>query len=89
MIKAISVSVPKHGFVALTFSDGTTGVYDMTLILARSGAMIDPLKDTDFFTRVFLELGAPTWPNGFDLAPWDIHKKLSESGGLRQVTSAA
>ena len=29
--------------------------------------MIAPLRDEAYFARVFLELGAPTWPNGFDV----------------------
>ena len=28
-----------------------------------------PLKEPTFFARVFVELGALTWPNGFDLDP--------------------
>ena len=31
--------------------------------------MVQPLKDPAYFARVFLDLGAPTWPNGFDMAP--------------------
>lgn len=89
MIKAVSVSVPRFGVLALAFSDGTSGTYDMRSLLDREGAMIAPLKDSDYFARVFLEHGAPTWPNGFDLAPWDLHKLLSERGDLQAATSAA
>jgi len=28
--------------------------------------MVEPLKAPDYFTRAFVEMGVPTWPNGFD-----------------------
>jgi hypothetical protein len=45
--------------------------------------MVQPLKDPKYFARVFVEMGAPTWPNGFDLAPWAIQKELADAGRLR------
>jgi hypothetical protein len=51
------------------FSDRTVGVHDFSTTVARTGEMVQPLKDQAFFARVFIELGALTWPNGFDLDP--------------------
>jgi hypothetical protein len=31
--------------------------------------MVEPLRDPAYFARVFLEDGAPTWPNGLTLHP--------------------
>ena len=74
---------PLEGFrIELTFSDGTSGIVDLAGLVAREGTMVRPLADPDYFERVFLEAGAPTWPNGFDLAPWALHDELSRAGAL-------
>ena len=41
-----------------------------------------PLKDATFFARVFVELGALTWPNGFDLDPIALHDRMAAAGEL-------
>lgn len=64
----------------LTFSDGSTGVADLTEIATMDAPMTRPLRDPDYFARVFLDFGAPTWPNGFDLAPWALHDDLTRFG---------
>ena len=45
--------------------------------------MVQPLKDEAYFAGVFLEMGATTWPNGFDLAPWSMQNELDEAGLLK------
>ena len=68
----------------LEFSDGTHGTYDCASFIATgTGPMIMPLKDEAYFARVFLEMGAPTWPNGFDLAPWALQNELEEAERLK------
>jgi len=51
------------------FSDGGAGVGDFAAMVNEPGPMLDPLRDPTFFERVFLEFGALTWPNGFDIDP--------------------
>lgn len=29
--------------------------------------MLEPLRSVDYFKKVFLEMGVPTWPNGYDV----------------------
>jgi Protein of unknown function (DUF2442) len=71
---------PLDGFkLKLEFSDGMVGTYDLSGHVAKTGPMVQPLKDPEFFARVFLEDGAPTWPNGYDLAPWALHKELEDA----------
>jgi hypothetical protein len=48
------------------------------------GPMLEPLRDADFFDRVFLDFGAPTWPNGFDIAPEWLHREMADAGELRR-----
>lgn len=82
---------PLDGFrLQLTFSDGTEGIFDCAPILAESaGPMVQPLKDPAFFSRVFLDYGAPTWPNGYDMAPWAIQEELRKAGVLKRVDDNA
>ena len=45
--------------------------------------MVAPLRDPAYFARVFLEFGAPTWPNGFDLCPDWLHMEMEAAGELK------
>jgi hypothetical protein len=49
--------------------------------------MVEPLKAPDYFARAFVEMGAPTWPNGFDLDPINLYMELRASGTLRQAAA--
>ncbi len=87
LIKILEVKpLPDHR-LSLVFSDGAQGVHDLGWLLANAGPMIDPLRDPAMFERVFLEHGAPTWPNGFDLSPWSLRRRMQEAGEL--VAAAA
>jgi hypothetical protein len=80
---------PQGGYrLRFHFSDGTAGERDFSDLLDNTGPMIEPLKDVAYFRRVFIEFGTPTWPNGFDLAPWALHSELSAAGQLRQAQTA-
>jgi hypothetical protein len=39
------------------------------------------------FARVFVEMGAPTWPNGFDLDPINLYMQMRDAGALTQVAA--
>ncbi|HXJ00855.1 MAG TPA: DUF2442 domain-containing protein [Micropepsaceae bacterium] len=83
MIDVVSVK-PVGGFkLRVAFSDGSIGVHDFSPTAARDGEMVRPLKDPAFFARVFVELGALTWPNGFDLDPIALYDRMSAAGELR------
>jgi hypothetical protein len=87
MIDVVSV---KHvgGFrLRVGFSDGSAGVHDFSSTVARNGEMVQPLKDPAFFARVFVELGALAWPNGFDLDPIALHDRMLAAGELTQVAA--
>jgi hypothetical protein len=71
------------------FSDDFAGECDMGFILDESGPMLEPLKDADYFKRVFVESGVPTWPNGYDWDPIALHDMMKEAGLLRQIGNAA
>jgi hypothetical protein len=66
----------------LRFTDGSEGVSDLSGLIAEGGVMVEPLKSKEYFDRVFVELGAPTWPNGFDLDPINLYMQLRDAGAL-------
>jgi hypothetical protein len=65
-----------------TFSDGTAGERDFSVLVAETGPMVEPLRDPAYFARVFLEDGVPTWPNGFDVAPDWLRREIEATGAL-------
>jgi hypothetical protein len=71
-----------------TFSDGAAGEHDFSGLVAASGPMGEPLRDPAFFARVFLEDGAPTWPNGFDAAPGWLRREIEAAGTLVRDVAA-
>jgi hypothetical protein len=71
----------------LYFSDGTEGDWDFADVIAAGGAMVDPLKSGKYFARVFLQLGALTWPNGFDLDSIALHDEMQSAGALHQTAA--
>ncbi len=75
MVRATKV-VPRQGYrLYVEFSDGTAGVVDLSERLF--GPIFQPLRDESVFKQVTLdEFGAPTWPNGADLAPDAIYNEL-------------
>jgi hypothetical protein len=71
----------------LRFTDGSEGIRDLAETIAGGGPMVEPLKAPDYFARVFVEMGAPTWPNGFDLDPINLYMELRKAGALSQVAA--
>jgi hypothetical protein len=69
------------------FSDGSEGVRDFAALVNEPGPMLEPLRDETYFARVFLEFGAPTWPNGFDIAPEWLRREMVAAGELSRVAA--
>jgi hypothetical protein len=63
----------------LRFIDGREGVWDMSASLAETGPMLEPLRQPDLFARVFVEIGTPTWPNGYDVDPIHLYMRMREA----------
>jgi len=66
-----------------TFSDGMSAEHDFSALIAKAGPMGEPLRDPTYFARVFLEDGAPRWPNGFDMCPDWLRGEIEASGAPR------
>jgi hypothetical protein len=69
------------------FNDGSEGIHDFTATVNEPGPMLEPLRDPAYFSRVFLEFGAPTWPNGFDIAPEWLRREMEAAGELKRVAA--
>jgi hypothetical protein len=77
-------ALPKHR-LALTFADGAEGVFDCSGELW--GEDFEPLKDPKFFARVYLDHGAPTWPNGADLDPGVLRQDIEPKPGKGKLAT--
>jgi Protein of unknown function (DUF2442) len=71
----------------VVFNDGSEGVHDFAGLVGEVGPMLDPLRNEAYFARVFLEFGAPTWPNGFDIAPEWLRREMAAAGELSRVAA--
>ena len=74
--------------VAVWFSNGTQGTHDFSALIANGGAAVAPLREPEYFRRGFLEFGALTWPNGFDVSPEWLRREMENAGELHQVAAA-
>jgi hypothetical protein len=85
MVEVLRVKALGEYRLWLRFTDGSEGTRDFSEMIARGGPMVEPLKDTVYFARVFVELGALIWPNGFALDPIALHDRMLAAGELRSV----
>ncbi len=66
--------------LSITCNDGTSGVVDMSRLVASEKAGIYAvLKNEGIFNQVKIELGALTWPNGADLDPEWAHEEIGKN----------
>jgi hypothetical protein len=72
----------------IEFSDGTIGVRDFSFVAGKSGSLVEPLKEASYFSRVFIEDGALTWPNGYDWDSSALHDDMLAQGLLRRDDAA-
>jgi Protein of unknown function (DUF2442) len=83
MLSKVTSLEKLDGFrLRIRFSDGSEGVHDFAALMTEPGSMLEPLRDEAYFARVFLEFGAPTWPNGFDIAPEWLRREMEAAGEL-------
>ena len=87
MIKLISIRPLGEHSLDLAFSDGSSGPWSATELIDRATVLTIPLSDPGFLRRAFIEAGALAWPNGLELSPANLHRKLGEAGKLRRVAA--
>jgi hypothetical protein len=72
----------------LLFSTGEEAVHDLTALIAGGGPMVTPLQNDAVFSRVFVEMGVPAWPNGFDLDAINLYMECEAAGELKRTARA-
>lgn len=70
-----------------TFDNGLVKKFDVKPLFTKTGPMLEPLRKVAYFKRVFLEMGAPTWPNGFDICADLIYMKAKDVQGTPKETT--
>ncbi|MBV8978541.1 MAG: DUF2442 domain-containing protein [Alphaproteobacteria bacterium] len=88
MVKVADVKPAGGWRLRVRFSDGSEGVHDFAGLVAEGGEMIEPLKDQEFFARVHVEYGVPTWPNGFDVDAIALHMDMEAAGEFGETAPA-
>ena|ERR1700684_1342397 len=71
----------------VSFNDGSEGVHDFAALVNEPGPMLGPLRDEAYFAQVFLEFGALTWPNGFDIAPEWLRREMAAADEVTRVAA--
>lgn len=69
------------------FSTGEEGVRDYSGMISKGGPMVQPLRDPRYFARVFIEMGVPTWSNGFDVDPIKLYMELRDTKALSHAAA--
>lgn len=81
----VEVKAEPDSCLFVRFQDGLSGrvrfrVEDLTGVLT-------PLREPQFFTRVFIDQGAVAWPGDIDLAPDAMYRQVeSEAHRKRQAS---
>lgn len=86
--KVVQVAVLGKYGLAVRFQDGASGVHDCSAYVREEGPMIEPLRDPEYFARVRLEFGAPTWPNGYDMCADWLRMQMKAAGELLEPLAA-
>ena len=69
VIKVLTCKPVADFKLALTFSNGESGVLDASIYLSKKqGSLLEPLKTSSYFQSCFVDAGALCWPNGLELS---------------------
>ena len=70
------VTVVRHGVLRLAFADGLVG--DVDVLDRMRGPLFSMARTPDGFAQVSVdpELGTIVWPNGADLAPDTLYRRI-------------
>jgi Protein of unknown function (DUF2442) len=74
----VEVRAEKNHSLWLRFADGVTGI--VRLDVTEFTGVLEPLRDPEFFGKVYVENGATSWPGEIDLAPDALYRELQKVG---------
>jgi hypothetical protein len=71
---------PEPGYsLFVRFADGLEGT--VRLSLSELTGVLGPLRDREFFRKVFIDCGAVAWPGEIDLAPDAMYEQIARQKG--------
>jgi Protein of unknown function (DUF2442) len=82
--KVIEAKIVAPYTLRITFSDGASGVHKFDELLIGPAPILEPFKEPSYFERVFLEYGALTWPNSYDMCPDWLRMEMEKAGELHR-----
>jgi len=71
----IEVTPERNYHLFVRFKDGLAG--RLRLQESEMTGALAPLRDVEFFKRVYIDYGALTWPGGIDLAPDAMYTRIA------------
>jgi hypothetical protein len=72
-------AVPRKGYeVHLRFADGLAADVDLSYLL-EYGGVFEPLRDVEYFQRLFIEGPTIAWPNEADIAPETLYDHVQRA----------
>lgn len=79
IVDIIEVEVIENYKLALTFKNGQKGEVDIEKLIEFTG-IFEPLKDKDYFSRVFVnaDIGTICWENGADISPHFLYENMKK-----------
>ena len=77
MIRAVQVIAQDDFNILVTLEDGRRIKFDMNFLKDQSGPVVDPLKNSIEFKKVFIRNGIVTWTTGFDIDPYYLIERGS------------
>ena len=87
MVDVLKVRALDEFNLWLRFSDGCEGVRDLSDLVKKAVRWLNRCGGRILCARIRGN-GRPTWPNGFDLDPINLHMNMRKRGDLRHVAAA-
>jgi hypothetical protein len=76
--KVVEVKVLAPHVLRIAFKDGYSAAHDFAALSQNLTNAGEPLRDPEYFARVFLDYGALTWPNGYDMCPDWLREEMAK-----------
>jgi hypothetical protein len=75
----LSEAVPLDGYkVHLRFADGLAADVDLSYLL-EFGGVFEPLRDVEYFRKLFVDEWTIAWPNEADIAPETLYDHVQRA----------
>jgi hypothetical protein len=81
----VEVKPEAEYWLFVRFKDGLSG--RVRLDPRELTGVLEPLRDADFFNRVYIDGGAPAWPGEIDLAPDATYRQIDDERDTRRRAS--